>query len=108
VLCIVGSGEAPTAISEAEISSLRRVIACGLHCVPWPFTEAGQSVAIERGPLAGVMGTIVRKRSRCRLILSVALLQRSVAFEINADSIEQVLPSHQTRLRRIQVPTMSA
>ncbi|SRR5260370_36659235 len=102
VLYIVGSGEALTAISEAEISSLQRVIGCGLHCVPWPFIEAGQSVSIERGPLAGVIGTIVTKRSRSRLILSVALLQRSVAVEIDADSIEQVLPSHETRLRPIQ------
>jgi transcription antitermination factor NusG len=88
VLYIVGLGAAPIPVSETELHSIQRLIASGLHCATWPFTEIGRSVLIERGPLAGVKGTIIRKRSNCRLIVSMALLQRSVAVEIDADCMK--------------------
>ena len=83
VLSIVGTGKMPTALSEEEISSIQKVVACGMKYEPWPFMEAGQPVFVERGPLAGLEGIVVEVKTNCRLVLSVPLLQRSVAVEID-------------------------
>jgi transcription antitermination factor NusG len=54
VLSIVGIGKAPATIPESQIASLQQVIASGMQCGPWPFVHVGQSVSVERGPLAGL------------------------------------------------------
>ena len=87
VLSIVGTGKTPVAISETEISSVQKIIASRLPCGPWPFVEVGERVSVERGPLEGLEGTVIEVKSNLRLILSLPLLQRSVAVEIDRDCI---------------------
>jgi transcription termination/antitermination protein NusG len=90
VQSIVGIGKTPTAMSEAEILSIQKVGVSGLHYKPWPFLQAGHSVSVERGPLAGLEGTVIEVKSNWRLILSLPLLQRSVAVEIDRDCLKPV------------------
>jgi len=87
VLSIVGIGKTPTAVSDREIWSIQQLIASGLPCGPWPFVQVGQSVSVDRGPLAGLEGTVVEVKSSLRLILSLPLLQRSVSVEIDRDCV---------------------
>ena len=87
VLSIVGTGKTPTALSDREIFSIQQLIASGLPCGPWPFVQVGQSVSVDRGPLAGLEGTVIEVKSSLRLILSLPLLQRSVAVEIDRDCV---------------------
>jgi len=87
VLSIVGTGKIPVAISETEISSVQKIVASRQACAPWPFVHAGERVSVERGPLAGLEGIVIEVKSNLRLILSLPLLQRSVAVEIDRDCI---------------------
>jgi transcription antitermination factor NusG len=87
VLSIVGIGRTPAAISETEISSVQKIVASRLACGPWPYVQAGELVSVERGPLAGLEGTVIEIKSSLRLILSLPLLHRSVAVEIDRDCI---------------------
>jgi len=87
VLSIVGSGKTPERIPESEISSIEKIVASRLACGPWPFVHAGERVSVQRGPLAGLEGTVIEVKSSLRLILSLPLLQRSVAVEIDRDCI---------------------
>jgi transcription antitermination factor NusG len=87
VLSIVGIAKTPTAVPDREIFSIQQLLASGLPCGPWPFVQVGQSVSVERGPLAGLDGTIIEVKSSLRLILSLPLLQRSVAVEIDRDCV---------------------
>jgi transcription antitermination factor NusG len=87
VLSIVGIGKTPTAVSDREIFSIQQLIASGLPCGPWPFVQVGQNVYVERGPLAGLEGIVIEVKSSLRLILSLPLLQRSVAVEIDRDCV---------------------
>ena len=85
---IVGIGGAPAPIAAAEIDNLRTLVAANPLLVPWPYLHAGQKVRIHRGPLAGVEGFVVRaEKSALRVVVSVDLLQRSVAAEIDRDCI---------------------
>jgi len=82
VLHFVGIGRFPVSIDDAEIASIQSVVQSGLRMEPWPFLEVGQRVQIEDGPLSGLEGILVEVRKLHRIVLSVTLLRRSVAVEV--------------------------
>jgi transcription antitermination factor NusG len=84
VMQIVGFKNGPVAVDESEIQALHTVIAAGAPHQPWPFLTAGDRVRIESGPLLGLEGILTEVRRGHRLVLSVTLLQRSVAVEIDS------------------------
>ena len=88
VVTIVGAGNIPQPIDDVEISSIRKItMAGGGLAKPWPFFREGQTVRIEAGPLCGVEGKLIRVKNRSRLVVSVTLLKRSIAVEIDEESL---------------------
>jgi transcription antitermination factor NusG len=83
VMQIVGIGKQPVPVAESEIAAIQALIRSGLPSRPWAFSQLGQRVRIDRGPLAGSEGILTGFRGRHRLVLSIALLQRSVAVEVD-------------------------
>ena len=81
---IVGFGKTPVPVDEAEILALQTAIGSGLDREPWPFLQVGQKVKIECGALRGVEGILLNIKGGHRLVLSVSLLQRSVAVEVDS------------------------
>ena len=81
---IAGIGYTPTPIDEQEIAAIQRVVESGFGVSPHPFLQVGQRVRIEGGSLSGLEGLITDVRRGNLLILSVSLLQRSVAVEIDS------------------------
>jgi transcription antitermination factor NusG len=84
VITVVGAGKQPLPVDFSEIDALRRVVAEGLLPEPTTFHHVGQPVVICSGPLRGVRGIIVRHKNKERLILTVSLLQRSAAVDVQA------------------------
>lgn len=87
VLQIVGIGRTPIAVPDDEVEAIRRVVMLGIHSEPWRFLEVGQRVLIRYGPLAGVAGILLAVRNSIRLIVSITLLRRAVALEIDARDV---------------------
>ena len=83
VVNVVSFGSQPAAIPDQEIEDVRAMVRSGLLVTPWPFLSVGQTVVLERGPLAGVEGILQEIRKTFRLVVSVRLLQRSVATEVD-------------------------
>jgi transcription antitermination factor NusG len=83
VVDLVRFGDRILPIPEHEIEQVRTMLRSGLLVTPWPFLEVGQSVLIEQGPLAGVEGILKAVKGKCRLVVSIGLLQRSVSTEID-------------------------
>lgn len=83
VLQIIGAGKVPIPVEETEIAAIQRLGQSGLTTQNWPFLQVGQTVRIEHGPLRGLPGIVVGIKSQLKLILSVTLLQRSVAVELD-------------------------
>jgi transcription antitermination factor NusG len=77
----------PQPVPDAEIDSIARVLRAKAAVGPWPFLKTGTRVRIERGAFAGIQGVLVRERGTDRLVLSIAMLQRAVAVEIDRDWI---------------------
>lgn len=84
VIRIVGIGAVPTPVDDAEIQAIQSVIQSGASAEPWPYMQSGDTVRIEHGPLAGMDGFLVERKTGHRLVLSITLLQRSVAVEVDA------------------------
>src|SRR5947199_1932602 len=84
VISIVGIGATPAPVDECEIAAIQRAVASGSGLSPHPFLQIGQRVRINGGSLDGLEGIIADVRKRDRLILSVTMLQRSVAVEIDS------------------------
>jgi transcriptional antiterminator NusG len=97
VVDLVGFGKIPAPVPDREIEIVRRMVQSGLFVMPWPFLELGHRVLIERGPLAGVEGILDEVKGKCRLVVSVQLLQRSVSAEVDRDWIRPLPPMRSER-----------
>jgi transcription antitermination factor NusG len=93
VSLIVGMGKTPIPIDEAEIAAIQSAVKSGLPSQPCPFVQIGQRVRIEHGPLCGLEGVLLDFRGRHRLVLSVTLLQRSIAVQVE-DAWVTPIPQH--------------
>ena len=110
VLQIVGYGRTAISVSDEEIQSLQLAVSSGMPKQPWPYLEVGQRVRVNYGTLSGLEGILVNVKGNHRVILSVTLLQRSVAMEVETSWLsvvkEEPRESMARRiLRPIQVPT---
>lgn len=89
---LVGFGERPVPLPELEINTLRGAMCGRANARPHPYLAVGRRVLIQSGPLAGMKGILLRKKGDCRVVLSLELIQRSIAVEANAADL-LVLPS---------------
>lgn len=87
---IVGGTAVPTPVDVGEIRALQTAVESGAAREPWPFLQVGDRLRIEHGSLAGAEGILVQTKGRYRLVLSITLLQRSVAVDIDSAFVSMV------------------
>jgi len=85
---ILFHGEQVAIVPEAEIHAIRKVVEGPFRIEPHPFLKCGERVRVTRGSLEGVEGILVRKKNLYRLVLSVDMMAKSVAVEIDATDVE--------------------
>ncbi len=87
VISVVGMGKTPIAVDDAEILSIQAAIGSGVHMEPWPYVEIGERVRIKDDVLDGMEGILTNFKGNHRVVISVTLLRRSVALEIDRSRI---------------------
>jgi transcription antitermination factor NusG len=100
VIQIVSANHVPIPLDEAEIRAVQTLVASGIPNQPWPFLEVGDRVRIESGPLTGVEGILTAFKGKNRLLISISLLQRSVAAEIDSAYVTLQSPARGSRPER--------
>ena len=76
-------------LRETEMEALKRILAAGRQVLPYPYLRQGQRVRIRRGPLTGVEGILLRANpKKGLLVISIDLLQRSVAVHLDCTDLE--------------------
>jgi transcription antitermination factor NusG len=100
---IIGFGGKPAEIAVEEIEALRLLTASNFLREPWRYLPDGTPVVVETGPLAGVQGIICQSENGRRLIISVTLLQRSVAIQLDDDTVISVAADHRESRARLSV-----
>lgn len=93
VVEIVSAGKIPACVPDQEIMAIHTVVRSGLPALPWDYLTVGSPVYIARGPLAGLEGIALNVDKKYRLVISVPLLQRSVAVEIDRAWVRPVSSS---------------
>ncbi len=89
IFSIVSSAGQPLGIPHGEIAAIRQALESGARVEPHPFLECGERVRVKDGALAGVEGILVRKKNICRLVLSVQMLGKAVAVEVDSFRVER-------------------
>ena len=103
---LVGFNGVPVAINEDEVEGLRRALAQGTYAQPHPYLTVGRRVRVVGGPLQGAVGTLVKRKGNCRVILSVDLIKRSVIVDVSEADLEPVLRPR--RADEAALPTIRA
>ena len=80
----------PAPLPTVEIEALRNGLARNALAQPHPYLKVGRRVKIHSGPMAGMEGVLVRRKDTFRVVLSIHLIQRSVAVEVDEAEIEPV------------------
>src|SRR5712691_8918923 len=75
-------------LEDDEIELLLSGVANGARVEPHPYLKLGRRVRVRSGPLAGTEGILVRKKERLRVVVSIDLIMRSVAVEVDAADLE--------------------
>jgi transcription antitermination factor NusG len=90
VASLVGFGGVATPLPDFEIDALQKGLASQLRAEPHPHLKVGRRVRIKSGPLAGLEGILIRKKGSLRFVVSVDLIQRSVAADVDVADIAPV------------------
>jgi transcription antitermination factor NusG len=101
VISVVGQGRIPQPVDDREIEAIRTVVASGLQAEPWPYLEIGQKIRIEQESLKGLEGILVSFKGNHRIVVSVSLLRRSVALEIDRALVQPVDADRRAELNAI-------
>ena len=88
VVRLVGFNGVPTALPQVELEIIRSALTKGVEAEPHPYLRVGQRVRITSGPMEGLQGILLRRRGRPRVVVSVDLIMRSVALDIDAAQVE--------------------
>jgi transcription antitermination factor NusG len=87
VLSLVGFGRTLAPLSDCEIEALRSCI--GQRKIePHPYLVIGERVRIKAGPMTGMEGVLVRKKSNFRVVLALDVIMQCVAVEVDAADLE--------------------
>jgi transcription antitermination factor NusG len=90
VVHIVSFNGELAAIPEQEINALRNGLDNQLCAEPCPYLRVGKRVRVIRGPMAGAEGILSRKKDKYRVVISVDVLMRSVAVEVDITDLELI------------------
>jgi transcription antitermination factor NusG len=84
---IVGFGGQPAEVEVKEVEALQLLDRSGLLREPWAYIPNGTLVQVDSGPLTGAQGIFSFDEDRRRLVISVTLLQRSVAVQLSESTM---------------------
>lgn len=90
VFWLVGSGGHASLMPNGEIESIRKITESSAWFEPHPYLKSGDQVRVLAGPLAGIEGILTRVKNRYRVVLSVELLQKAVAVEVDVSAVERL------------------
>ncbi|HXJ03605.1 MAG TPA: UpxY family transcription antiterminator [Candidatus Acidoferrum sp.] len=91
VVRLVGFGALPTALPDTEMKIMRAGLSQSLRVEPHPFLTIGRRVRITGGPFAGLEGILRQRKSHLRVVVSLELIQRSVAVDVDAADVRPTI-----------------
>lgn len=88
IIRIVGYGGKPTPIEEREIQMVRSISQSSLSVEPMPYFQPSERIRLIAGPLAGISGMFLSSAKGNQLVVSLPLLQRSLAVTVLSEWVK--------------------
>ena len=98
VIQIVGWGGHPAIVPQTHLDAVKQIIESRLNVETHPYLQCGDRVRVKAGPLMGLEGILTRKKGVARLVVSMEMLGRSAAVEIDVSNVERIGPFPALRL----------
>lgn len=90
VIQIVGNGNGPAPLPDSEIALLRDGF--NRNCIePYRELVVGEKVRIRSGVMEGVQGTLVRRSSGMKFVITLELINQHAAIQVNPEDLELVV-----------------
>ena len=93
VFSVVGSAGHPAIIPDLQIECVRQMVESSIRVEPYPYLNCGDRVRVTSGALEGLEGILARKKTQLRLVISMEMLGRSAAVEIDISCLERLGPA---------------
>jgi transcription termination/antitermination protein NusG len=90
VVRFVGARENGTPIPDQEIENIQTLLASDIPFGSFPFLRVGQRVRIRGGSLDGLEGILIARNSDQSVVVSVELIQRSLAIRVAGFDLEVI------------------
>ena len=90
VLRFAGVPGCGTPIPDEQIENLQAIVGQRIQLAPHEFIKVGERVRIRGGALNGIEGILTAIKNDRSLVVSVSLIQKSVAIRIDGFEVERV------------------
>src|SRR5580765_184332 len=90
---LVGFNSLPCPLPEVDINRMKEALNKGVLAEPYPYLTVGTRVEIRNGPMQGMTGILLRRQNKCRVVISVDLIMRSMAVEVEASDVVPIRKS---------------
>jgi transcription antitermination factor NusG len=91
---LVGFNSLPHPLPEADINKMKEALNKGVLAEPYPYLTVGTRVEIRNGPMQGMTGILLRRQNKWRVVISVDLIMRSMAVEVEASDVVPIRNSN--------------
>jgi transcription antitermination factor NusG len=86
---IITADGKPAPIDATEIDAIRRLVTTEFKMDPCPLIKEGDMVEVIHGPLKGVVGRLIRKKTGTKLVLAITMINRAVEVEFDAADVRK-------------------
>jgi transcription antitermination factor NusG len=105
VAYLVSTRGGPVPLADDEIEPLRNCLAHKLRAEPTAYLRTGNRVRVTRGPLSGLEGVIVRREGESRFVVSIDLIMRAIAINVEGLDLELIDSNAAPELRLVGAET---
>jgi transcription termination/antitermination protein NusG len=82
---------------QRELAQLYVLQQSGANFLPYEEFRSGDPVRVVEGPFQGYSGVVIRPKARLRLMVSITMLRKTVAVELDREVLASSPPSHRSR-----------
>lgn len=90
VVSLVGFNGVPAALPNADVETIRDALSKGMQAQPHRYLKVGSRVRIRSGAFEGMQGILLRRKGQLRVVISVDLIMRSIAIDVDAGEVEPI------------------
>lgn len=105
VVHIVAWGGQPAIVPLSQLNAVRQILQSSLSVEACPYLQGGDRVLVKAGPLLGLEGILIRQKGAARLVVSLEMLGRSAAVEVDILDVERMGPRRVTPVENLASAT---